>query len=582
MAHHALEVSMRSCRGSRFACALVLSFASALSVACGDDDGGAADAGTGPDAIAPGFFGPDDYCPGSAHCTGQGDGKLYVGAGKATYTPEVPEPWTDTNLNSEYDDGEPFTDSNMNGTFDALWLFGGTPMGGVKTDLEARAIAFKHNDTLVVICYLDTIGMFADDFDLIRQDPMLAGLDIDYILPGSTHAHSTPDTIGISNANPLQTGYNPEYTATVRAAAARAIKDAVTTMKPAHMRIASVLLIDDPMDPMSGTDFFAKDIRDPVIYDPTLTIARFTEEADPDATIATLVNWGDHPEVALYGDSPDSLLASAHFPHWLRKTIEEGTAQVPGLGGTAVFVQGALGGQIGTLHGTTPIGLDGVPVTELSHEMDQALGESVAVRALQALEDQGEVVTTGLEVSYRTAPFFARVDNVGFQAFFLIGILAPHKLWGYDPEEPVGEGNEPWIQLRATYVQIGPLGIVSGPGELHPELWTGVHQDGSWSWGYPLIAPDNTVNLPDWDKVHPGPSMRELVLANPGVKYPVFAGQAEDYVGYIVPEYNYVLHPTNPYIEEAEGDHYEETYSLGPEIETQGVDPILELLEWRP
>jgi hypothetical protein len=551
--------------------------------ACGDDSGPSFDAG--PDAVMPGFTGADDYCPGSAHCTGAGgDGKLYVGAGKKIYTPVIPEPWVDVNANSKFDVGtDTFTDTNQNGTFDALYLFGGVPADGVKTDLEARAIAFKQNDTIVVICYLDTIGMFADDFDLIRNDPALAALDIDHIVMGSTHAHSTPDTIGISNQDPLTTGYNPDYAASVRAAAVSAIKDAVTTLEPAHMRIASALILDDPSDPTQGTDNFAHDIRDPVIYDPTLTIARFTAENDPTKTIATLVNWGDHPEVALYSSSPENLLITAHYPHWLREDIENGvTSGEPGLGGITIFVQGALGGQMGTLHGAHPVAPDGTMVTELGHAMDQALGESLAQRALVALTDKGVDVNTGLDLSYRTAEFNARVDNRGFQAFFLLHILAPHKLIGYDPDAPVGPDNAPWIALRATYVQVGPLGIVTGPGELHPELWTGVHMDGSWSWGYPLIAPDDTVNLPDWAKGMQVEALRDLVLQQPGVQYPVFAGQAEDYIGYIVPAYNYVLNPDDPYISEADGDHYEETYSLGPDVEDQSVHPIVELLKWHP
>jgi hypothetical protein len=72
------------------------------------------------------------------------------------------------------------------------------------------------------------------------------------------------------------------------------------------------------------------------------------------------------------------------------------------------------------------------------------------------------------------------------------------------------------------------------------------------------------------------------VLANPGVRYPVLAGLAEDYIGYIVPKYNYVLDAANPYLTEAAGDHYEETYSLGPEVEDQAVNPILDLVAWRP
>jgi hypothetical protein len=71
------------------------------------------------------------------------------------------------------------------------------------------------------------------------------------------------------------------------------------------------------------------------------------------------------------------------------------------------------------------------------------------------------------------------------------------------------------------------------------------------------------------------------MLGNPGVEYPILAGLAQDYCGYIVPAYNYVLHPSNPYIEEADGEHYEETYSLGPDVEKHAHHPLLQLAGWR-
>jgi hypothetical protein len=75
--------------------------------------------------------------------------------------------------------------------------------------------------------------------------------------------------------------------------------------------------------------------------------------------------------------------------------------------------------------------------------------------------------------------------------------------------------------------------------------------------------------------------MRDLVLAHDGVRYPVVAGLAEDYVGYIVPAYNFVLATTGPWLNEAEGDHYEEVYCLSPDAERHIVDPTLELLKYR-
>jgi hypothetical protein len=546
--------------------------------ACGRDD-----VVPGAAAVIPGFTGPDIACPGQPQCTGQGgEARLSVGVGAQAYTPTLVETFTDEDQDGERDADEPFVDADQDGKFEPLWLFGGTPANGIKTDIEARAIAFAQHDLLVVICELDTIGMLAEDFDLIRADPALAGLGIDHIVLGATHAHLTPDTVGISNANPLQSGIDPVYVAALRAAAVQAIKEAVMTLEPARLRVARTLLLNDPADPTSGTDRFNKDIRDPVIYDPTLTIARFVRAAAPDETIATLVNWGNHPELAFFADPPEKNQITAHYVHWLREGIEAGVGDVPGLGGTTVFVNGALGGQVGSLRGCAPVDpLTDLPVTVESHAMDEALGRSVAVRALEALAGSG-VEVTELPLSFRSTEYPARIDNVGFQTLFLLQVLAPHRLYGYDPSQPIDETNTPWLPLRATYVQVGPLGMVTAPGELHPELWVGVAMDGSWSWGYDLLSDPTAPNQPNWALAAPPPYLRDLVLANPGVTYPMLLGQAEDYIGYIVPAYNYALDPDNPYLSEAEGDHYEEVYSLGPDGEAHIVEPILELVSWRP
>ena len=43
-------------------------------------------------------------------------------------------------------------------------------------------------------------------------------------------------------------------------------------------------------------------------------------------------------------------------------------------------------------------------------------------------------------------------------------------------------------------------------------------------------------------------------------------GLGNDELGYIVPEYDFVLAETMPWVNEAEGNHYEETNSLGPNM----------------
>jgi hypothetical protein len=54
-------------------------------------------------------------------------------------------------------------------------------------------------------------------------------------------------------------------------------------------------------------------------------------------------------------------------------------------------------------------------------------------------------------------------------------------------------------------------------------------------------------------------------------------GLANDELGYIIPAYNFELAATNPWVEEAEGDHYEETNSLGPDM-AKFIDDNTDLL----
>ena len=66
-----------------------------------------------------------------------------------------------------------------------------------------------------------------------------------------------------------------------------------------------------------------------------------------------------------------------------------------------------------------------------------------------------------------------------------------------------------------------------------------------------------------------------------GAEHNWIIGLGNDELGYFIPSYNYKLHDTLPYYREADGDHYEETNSLGPTawpiIETE----IHKLLDWK-
>jgi hypothetical protein len=518
------------------------------------------------------YAGPDDWCPGRDHCRGTGDNRLQVGVAKENINPPLTERYTDTNRNGTYNEGEPYNDANMNGEFDAAWLAGfgaGRAATGIHDDLEVRAIAFRYNDITVAWAVIDCVGFFINEMDTVRGDPMLRDVDVDKIIISSTHVHEGVDTVGLWGRELGVSGYNRTYQTLVRQKTALAVRRAIETVRPVRMRVAQTVTVDG----MGSTLDYVNDVRDPVIFDPTITAVQFVDDAMPTNTVATWINWAAHPE---YTGSRNTEV-SADYVHWLRDTVEGGipSEMLPGVGGMTVFFNGALGGQVGP-SGAHPRDASGMMISEAGFAKAEAAGKAVGRLALQALA-RGATEATETAVSYRTAPLNARVENIGYGIYYNSGVFN-RELFNWDSRSPLVEGNFAWLRSRVTYLQVGPVAAITAPGELHPELWVGF--DERWSWGQTRVSEE--ANPPDFSRAPRAPFLRDLMLMNPGVRYAVVGGLGEDFLGYIVPEYNYVLSGVLPYITEARGDHYEETNSIGPEVERFIQHPMMDLARWRP
>ncbi len=552
---------------------------------CGDDGSTPAEPDAGIDRGGPRAPFPSLYCPGSAGCMGTGNNVFSVGAAKVTITPDLSKfetEWDDENGNSEWDSGEPFTDTNGNGKFDAVWMAGfgnGRPATGVHSELYARAMVFEYNDIRIGLVVVDTVGWFANDADGIRER-LEASLDIDHVIVGSTHVHEAYDTMGLWGIMELVSGINPEYMDFVKDQSAQAIRDAVANLEPATMTVAQVETVDESG---STTPEWVGDGRDPVIIDPTMTIMQFLSVNNPGTTVATLIQWAAHPE---YSGSRNNLL-TADFPYMLADVVQNGIAEnttrglpaMSGLGGEVVYINGAVGGQIGP-NSTAPIGLDGNPVSSSGLEKADALGRNLGRLALETITDSAKTTDyTSLPLVFRTGILDLAVENTFYHVGALVDVF-DRDFYGYDDTKPIGPNNIPYIESRVSYLQIGPVGIITAPGELHPELFVGGY-DGSRSYGVDMIHPDNP-NPPPISQAPSGPYLQEMVMDNPGVEYALVFGLTEDTIGYIVPSYNYILDESGPYLEEADGDHYEETNSVGPLVDEQAVGAMRELVNWRP
>ena len=539
-------------------------------VACGGDDPKDG-SGTTDSAEADPVL--DLACPGAEGCA-TNEGALRAGAAVVDLTPECWETWDDLDDNGEYssssdtfedcgcdrlcpdDDGYTSADEGEgDGTFQALWLAGfgnGRAMASIHDPPEARAVVVQSGDTTVGIVTLDVVGWFYDDTLAIREAVAAAGSGIDLVIVQATHNHEAPDTMGQWGRRFGERGVDDRYHAQTAQGAIDALLSAENSLTDVTMVVGNA----DSAAPFGskGTRNTVRDSRDPVIVDELVGAAAFVDGSG--ATVATLISWGNHPEVL----SSKNLALTADFPWALRDSVENGLAYdnrtQAGRGGVAVYLQGAVGGLMTPL-GITVTDWDGVDHGNSDFAKARALGDIIGGLALDALD--GGATATDPTVSFGVLGVDLPVENMGFQALFLMEVFE-REIFGYNEDELIDDENMPFVHTEMNLVTIGPVSMLTVPGELTPELAIGGY-DGSRvnTDEDDFIDPENAAP-PAVSSAPSGPYLKDLM----GGTENWILGLGNDEIGYLVPSYDYVLHPVTPYLDEADGDHYEETNSIGP------------------
>lgn len=531
----------------------------------------------------------DLQCPGAAGCASN-EGPLRAGAAVVDLTPTCWETWDDVDGNGEYsvsddvfydcgcdrlcpgDDGYTAADEGEgDGTFQAIWIAGfgnGRAMQTVHDAIEARAVVLSSGDTSVGIVTIDTVGWFYDDTVRVRE--AVADLALDLVIVQATHNHEGPDTLGQWGSRFGERGVDDRYQQEVIDGCAAALTAAAQGQVEVSMRVGS----SDTAAPFGakGSRNTVRDSRDPVIIDELVGAAHFTDASGE--TVATLVSWGNHPEVL----SSRNTALTSDFSWALREAVEEGVAYESrtqaGLGGVAVYLQGAVGGLMTPL-GITVTDWDGVDHSDSNFEKARALGDVVGALVLDAVASGADAAAP--TVSFGALTVEMPVENQGFQALFLVGVFE-REIFGYDDSIPLDEDNIPKLRTELDLVRVGPLSLLTIPGEITPELVVGGF-DGSrvFTDEVPFIDPDNE-NPPDISQAPSGPFLREQL----GTEHAWVLGLGNDELGYLVPPYNYVLDENLPYLSEAPGDHYEETNSLGESATPAVLDAAATLIEHVP
>ncbi|MGC8988695.1 MAG: neutral/alkaline non-lysosomal ceramidase N-terminal domain-containing protein [Verrucomicrobiia bacterium] len=394
----------------------------------------------------------------------------------------------------------------------------------VHDDLWAIAAVIDDGHTRLGIVALDAIGLFNDDVIEIRRR-LPSDLKLAHTLICATHNHSTPDLMGLWGPDLFHTGVDPEYRRLVIESVVQALIEAAKALQPARVAFHEIQV---------PTEGLVADTRKPIVFDPDLRVMHF-KRTDGNQTIGSIVAWANHPETP-WGNNTE---ITSDFCGYLRDALEKGVIidgrkLAAGLGGIHMYVNGAIGGLM-TTHPSTIVRdpyLDR-DFKQPSHEKARAVAHQLVSRLLPRLSDTNVQATTHAPISIRARTVLVPVDNIGFMAAPVLGLM--------------DRGHTGWKRLRTevSLATIGDASIAALPGEIYPEIVNGGIER----------PPGGDFDIEPVEV----PPIRQLM---PGrVKF-VF-GLANDEIGYVIPKSEWDRKP--PYLYGSTRGVYGEVNSVGPE-----------------
>ena len=471
-------------------------------------------------------------------------------------------------------------------------------------ELLAQVVVLRRGGLTVGFVSLDLVGLFHTEIARIKRALRAdLSLDLDLLIVASTHSHESFDTVGQYGpglVTPIKTGVDPRMMTRVRQQVIEGVREAIERLKPARV---SSLIIDEGIEGLGLSDS-----RPPYIFDDNIPVVRFSD-AETGEGIATMLSVANHPE-ALWANNP---YLSADYVHFVRRYIAEGLPEVssaegealkpalPGLDGVVLQFVGSLGGLLNPGSGVARA-YDGREFESVGFDKADAIGQRVAELVLGAasrgeLEPLEGASGESPALRFSSQQLLIPISNGAFQ---LAGFVL--KLFSRDIYNSAHFGGvsfrpqAPRVLSELAVVKLGPLTFMTAPGEVFSELLTGGYPNrGSvqaptigdveetkvdWLCGpdglpieggaLPCVVKPSQENPPRWELAPEGPYLYELAGERP-----FFIGLGMDFLGYIVPEYDFVAGA-------AAGSHYEETNSASGEMTTLWREALQRLLMETP
>ena len=314
---------------------------------------------------------------------------------------------------------------------------------GVLHPLEAGVLAFQVGDQRLALVTVDSIGLGRDIVQRIRQ--AVTAKPAPHVLVSSTHSHATPDTMGIWGPAllglvPYKTGVDPAYVDLLVGQVAAAIDQAVAALAPVVLKAARFQV------PTRWT----RNDRGPTAARDDDAVALAVDSVDG-LRVATVLNYASHPETLW----DKNRYVSPDYPGAFRRRLREVEPGVP------LFFQADLGGM---LTANTPQ----KPDQQARRAFVDEMGTALADLARDAVAGAPPIDVDRLVVHHTEVAI--PVDNWRFRLMHRLGLLARASMG-------------PEITTELNLVEMGPLRVLTWPGEALPEVGRRVkdqHLDGEF------------------------------------------------------------------------------------------------------
>ena len=376
----------------------------------------------------------------------------------------------------------------------------------------------------------DVIGMTRIEINKIRS-MILASPEIKgcrHINFSCTHSHSGIDTLGYWGKPNLVSipsdGKDKNYMDMLMKKAVEVSEKAYLAKKPGRLYTGRVLV--------PGGLLPKRDFADRHEY---LSKIRFTP--DDGANEIWILNFGGHPNSLGGGNR----MLSGEYPYFMREQIKAEC------GADVIFGIGAIGGMDVAENDKD----DNLNCVKLQGRM--------LCEYSQKVKDEKELEP---EIRLINQPFYMPVENNVLTLLATRGVMS-FKAYPASPDE-----SELGIktQTELTYMTLGSQKILCLPGENFVSTVYG------------------SYNSAETSATGKGPEINPEPLAvTAGDDTMITFGVTNDMTGYVVPPNDFILNPTQPYLngyrDRFDKNHYHETNSMGPKTQKYIADTFSKVLK---